>query len=696
MSVRAPLNIIRAARLSSRAPFHILLSAWLLGSALQAGQEASASKKWLDEDVAYIITPRERQVFEKLQTPREKEIFIEAFWKQRDPTPGTPENEFKEEHYRRLDYANRHFGRQSPLPGWKTDRGRIYIILGEPNDIQHFDNTAQTYPAEVWFYQGETEAGLPPAFNIVFFKEHGSGDYKLYSPTRDGPQALLAVQQAGAGNTAAAFRKLKELEPSLALVSLSLIPGEQSAYFARPSLSSDLLIQQVESSPAKLVRDAYAEKLLRYKDVIDVEYSANYMDSDSLVKVLRASPGLYCVHYSIEPATLSVNQYGSKYSTTLSLNGILKDPSGKVIHQFDKTFTLNFDEAEIERIRKQPYAVYDVFPVIPGTFELSVMLKNEVSKAFTSLERTIVVPPEGSGTWLTPLILGYQATTAKTGDDKLRPFRLGDVDVLAQAGRVFLRSDRLVLAFQVLGLPHDRQSEAEIHYGIFRDSETVSSFVRGAAQYPGFPNVVEPVALSGFPPAHYRVRVAVRIGGREIAASEDEFDLTSQEKMPRPWIYSRFLPGLDDPLYGFLIGNELYNTGKYAEARARLEEAFKKKPDSLDFAFALARTDMALEDSAQAEARLLPFLNAAPPPHQEFFLLLASACSKTGHSEKAVKVLEQGISLHGVSTGFLNLLGECHLRLRNREEARKAWAKSLELNPDQPDVRRALAGLERR
>jgi GWxTD domain-containing protein len=680
--------------MSSRVSLNVLLAVWLLGSGLQAGQEAS--KKWLEEDVVYIIAPRERQVFEKLRTAREKDIFIEAFWKQRDPTPGTPENEFKEEHYRRIDHANRYFGRQSPLPGWKTDRGRIHIILGEPNDIQKFDNTAETYPAEVWFYQGKTESGLPPAFNIVFFKEHGSGDYKLYSPTRDGPQALLAVHQAGAENVAAAFRKLKELEPALAQVSLSLIPGEQSAYFARPSLSSDLLIQQVESLPAKLVRDAYAEKLLRYKDVIDVEYSANYMDSDSLVKVLRASPGLYCVHYSVEPATLSVNQYGSRYSTTLSLNGILKDLSGKVIYQFDKTFSLNFEEAEMARIRQQPYAVYDVFPVIPGTFELSVLLKNEVSKAFTSLERTLVVPPEGSGTWLTPLILGYQATKAGTGDDRLRPFRLGVTDILAQAGRVFLKSDQLVLAFQVLGLPRDRQGEAEIHYGILRDSETVASFVRGAAQYADFPNVIEPVALSGLPPAHYRVRVAVRVGGREIAASEDEFDLASQEKMPRPWVYSRFLPGLGDPLYGFLTGNQLYSSGKYEEARARLEEAFKKKPDSQDFAFALARTDMALQDYAKAEARLLPFLSAAPAPHHEFFLLLASACSRIGQWGKAVKILEQGISLHGVSTGFLNLLGECHLRLGNREEARRAWVKSLELNPDQPDVQRAIAALQRR
>src|SRR4030042_6856184 len=96
-------------------------------------------QQWLDEEVVYIISSLEREVFLKLLTDRERDLFIEAFWKHRDPTLSTPENEFKSEHYRRIQYANHFFGRQGPRPGWKTDRGRIYIILGEPNDIQRFE-----------------------------------------------------------------------------------------------------------------------------------------------------------------------------------------------------------------------------------------------------------------------------------------------------------------------------------------------------------------------------------------------------------------------------------------------------------------------------------------------------------------------------------------------------------------------------
>jgi GWxTD domain-containing protein len=651
-------------------------------------------KKWLEEEVVYIISPLEKQVFEKLQTDRERDLFIEAFWRQRDPTSGTAENEFKTEHFKRINYANYYLGRQSPLPGWRTDRGRIYIILGEPNDIQHFESGQETYPAEVWFYQNKAEVGLPAGFNIVFFKEHGTGDYKLYSPTRDGPQAFLASYLGGPEDVAAAYRKLRELEPNLALVSLSLIPGEDSTAFGRPSLSSDLLLQQVESLPEKTIRDQYAQKFLQYKDIVEVEYSANYVDSDSLVKILKASPDAACVHYSIEPANLSVSQYGDKFSTTLTLNGSVKDEAGKVIYQFDKTLPISFGEEELKSISRRPYAIYDVFPLIPGSYDLSVLIKNEVSKEFSSLERKLIIPPEEAKAWVTPLLLGYKTEKVEAGRNRLKPFQIGGVSVLAQANRTFTKSDELVLAFQVWGLAQSLRDEAEIVFTFLKDAQTVKSFSRTAAAFPGFPDVVEPVALSEFIPAHYQVQVSVRSGGQEIAAGQDEFDITPLEKMARPWVYSKIMPDIADPIYPFLAGNQLFNSGRYQEARLKLEEAFKKKPEDADYALALARADMTLQDYSRVETLLLPFFGQAKPPRYEMFVVLANAHHRKGEWDKALKVLEQGISHYGLNTGFLNLRGECYLRLGNKTEALRAWEKSLELNPDQPDVQKAVIALK--
>src|ERR1051326_4408069 len=121
-------------------------------------------KKWLDEDVRWIITDEELSAFKKLQNNAERDTFIEGFWQRRDPTPDTAENEYKEEHYRRIAYANEHFA--AGMPGWRTDRGRMYIMYGPPTSIDSHPmggpyqrpadeggGQTETFPFEVWRYR---------------------------------------------------------------------------------------------------------------------------------------------------------------------------------------------------------------------------------------------------------------------------------------------------------------------------------------------------------------------------------------------------------------------------------------------------------------------------------------------------------------------------------------------------------------
>ena len=112
---------------------------------------ASPYQKWLDEEVVYIISDDERRAFSRLRTDDERQKFIEQFWLRRDPTPGTEENEMKEEHYRRIAFANDHFAES--IPGWKTDRGAIYIKYGPPDAIDSHGATPATYPYEMWRYR---------------------------------------------------------------------------------------------------------------------------------------------------------------------------------------------------------------------------------------------------------------------------------------------------------------------------------------------------------------------------------------------------------------------------------------------------------------------------------------------------------------------------------------------------------------
>jgi len=231
-------------------------------------------KKWIEEEVVYIITPKEREVFYQLETDAQRDRFIEEFWRQRDPTPGTPRNEFKEEHYRRIEYANKWFGKGTPIPGWKTDRGRVYIILGEPIYRQSFTGQ-EIFPIELWFYHGDVSKGFPPFYYILFFKREGSGDYVLYSPLKDGPNKLcpatsheswdpyrprtsrerresffgggaLKDQQIGGP----AYAILARVSYVLAQASLSLIPGGT----VNNPIESEKLLGNINTFPQKKSR----------------------------------------------------------------------------------------------------------------------------------------------------------------------------------------------------------------------------------------------------------------------------------------------------------------------------------------------------------------------------------------------------------------------------------------------------------
>ncbi|MBE3125318.1 MAG: GWxTD domain-containing protein, partial [Acidobacteria bacterium] len=488
--------------------FILLFGALLVAPAASAGEKGQKPKlpenyrKWLDEEVVYIIAPLERDVFLKLQTDRERDLFIEAFWKQRDPTPGDAENEFKTEHYRRIDHANRYLGRDAPRPGWKTDRGRIYIILGEAGDIQRFEGKSSTYDAEVWFYQGKTDMGLPAGFNLVFFKDGGHGEYKLYSPVGDGPQALLAGYFGGPDYTRA-YEKLREVEPALAAVSLSLVPGETGAVYGRPSMSSDLLIQRIESAPARGVEAKYAQKFLQYKDLVEVEYTANYLDSDSIIRVFRDPSGLTFVHYAVEPRRLSVNQYESRYYTTLKVNGRVTTADGRLVHQFDKTVSLDMTAEQMREASGAPFDFQDLFPLLGGDYSLSVLIKNEASKEFTSVEQALRIPQGGAAVQLTQPLLGYKVVRLEPAERRMKAFRVGPFQIYCQPNRVFTRKETLAVLFQINNLADEVAARGEVRVEFLKDGQPFRDIRRKPSDYPELPNVLEEVPLADFPPAHY-------------------------------------------------------------------------------------------------------------------------------------------------------------------------------------------------
>ncbi len=646
-------------------------------------------RKWLDEEVVYIITPVEREIFLKLRTDRERGLFIEAFWKHRDPVPETEENEFKSEHYRRIEYVNRYFGRESPKPGWKTDRGRFYIILGPPNDIQRIDSKSEVYDTEIWFYQGKTDLGLPPGFNVLFFREKGTGEFRLYSPTNDGPQALLTGYWGDQADYMAAYQKLREVDPTLANVSLSLIPGEENTQLGRPSLSSDLLLRQIELTPRRMVEDKYARKFFEYKDLVEVEYSANYLDSDYLVKVLKSPAGFYLIHYTLEPKRLSVNQYDNRFATNLKLNGTLSTLDGKIVYQFEKTYPVQMNEAQMKERQNLPVAIYDVLPCVPGDYKLSVLVKNEASREFTSLEQTIRIPGKG-GVEMSAPILAYKVSPAESAGGRVKAFLVGGNQLYLQAGRVFTARDELAVVLQLYGLTPALRDKGSLRFQFVKDTETFREKVIPLTEILTLPEVMQIFSLSDFPPAHYFLNVSLMVEGREQVVTREEFDLTFLENLPRPWILSRVLPPLDNPYYGHILGTQLYNLGRLSEARTVLEQALAAEPQNEELSRQLAQVCIDQREFTRAVGLVEKFIAGEKQAAYETYLVAGRAYFHLGEYQKALDALDRAVNVHGTNITLLNLIGDCYLGLGKKAEAVAVWEKSLEIMPDQPEIRKKL------
>ncbi|MGB7297555.1 MAG: GWxTD domain-containing protein [Candidatus Aminicenantales bacterium] len=671
-----------------------------------AGQKKAETKLpeqyriWLEEEVIYIITKTERDVFRKLETDKERDIFVEAFWKHRDPTPGTPQNEFKDEHYKRIKYANEYFGRGTPRPGWMTDQGRIHIILGPPRNIEDFTEINGVHPVRIWAYDGDPAYGLPTGFNIIFFKKHGMGEFVLYSPVDDGPESLLA--DWGTGLTAeymqessrqlSAIQQLAKLAPNLAYQTLSLIPGERPAS-GTVSLASTRLLGNVFSYPTKKVEDTYAEALLKYKDVIEVDYSANYIASDSSLYVIKDETGHFLVHYSVEPRKISVDSYGDKYSAHYELDGRVSDVDGNTIFQYMKEFPLSFSGPEIEDLGAKSLAIQDLFPLVPGTYKFDLLLKNTVSKEFTTFEGTIRIPEENALPAITPPVLGYKLEKSASPAAEHIPFRVKAGQLLTPARKTFTRKENLVVFFQILGLSPELRSAGQLKYEIFRQDALFSSRTENLNGYPSAPDFLEVFPLQDFPPDYYKIRVSVLdSSGVEFLAQDEDFEITAAPGIGRPLIVSKVIPASGAEEYDYEVGLQLLNLKRNKDALVFLEKTYARNPEQLRYALGLSQC-LFIEGQFQRVRDILsPWRGEKATDLVLYFL--GKSVHSLGRLDEAIADYSDYLSRFGLNLEILNLLGTAHFQKGNAAEALRVWKRSLEINPGQENIKKLVQSLE--
>ena len=440
--------------------FLLLVASFPLSSTLSArtGNQAKnlppAYKHWFEAEVPYIITAVEQKNFLALTTDAERDSFIDSFWRVRNPAPGSAGNLYKEEHYRRLTYSNENFGDPRYEDGWRTDRGRMYIILGPPKQRAQHQESANVRPLEIWFYQAETPA-LPPYFYLLFYKRSAGEEYKLYSPINDGPVRLCSTGESRNDPVMALSIIRKSLGAEVARTAVSLLPGEHASLDSfDPTMESDTLLNKIDGLPDNPIT---IERLEANRMRERVTSSLFLGDNDTTLSYesFRDESGRITLSYLLsmkfaDQRLVGTRKDGSNYYD-LTLRTDVTNATGKIAYTQEDQLTGNLTPPQAEVARKKRFGAEARLPLTPGNYTIVSTLTNNIDKIAVRQSSVVTVPALGRQGLLLSGLLAYRAPAAVPDPHNQLPFSgshfrftpLGAQNVYVHQG------EKLPLVFQV-------------------------------------------------------------------------------------------------------------------------------------------------------------------------------------------------------------------------------------------------------
>jgi GWxTD domain-containing protein len=683
----------------------------LVGLALLAALPASGQKtnvkdlaprfqQWLDL-VAYHIQPVEKDVFLKLTSDRDRDVFVETFWKQRDPTPGTPENEYRDELVKRFKYCNEFYGRATTREGWKTDMGRFHMILGPPASVEHFEATIGLVPCYSWSYYGDSRRDLPPQFYLLFYQRGGVGEFKLYDPVTDGPTRLLLDQRTieDPFDYETLYEKIKDLAPTLAEIAITRIPGEYN-YDLSPSPRNAMLLADIMESPKKDVNPSYATHFLNYKGLVSTDYLTNYVESSTTTALIEDPvTGLRFLHFTMVPSEVNVDLYEpkSQFYCNFQINISLRR-GNDIVFQYSRDFPLYFPEDSWDRVKANGLAIEDSFPVAEGRYDLSVLLTNTVGKQFSLLEQPLDVPPAKAGPSIEGPFIGYKYETYQR--DVHIPFKVLDKKLVVDPKKTFASGDAVAVLFNVLNpTPALTQNgEARIVVRGFREANPVRKTYTVKLDAPVVGKTLSipyTIPAGELEPDYYEITVVLAgPGGEVLDEKRDQITISPAAAIGHPIANAKGVPVANQFLFRYMVGEQLEKTGRPDAAAAFYEEAFRLRPEYADGVVRYA--NFLVKTGAYGQALEIAE-SLRKDEKRQFVLRLIRGQALLGQEkyEEALTELLQANKLYNSETAVLNALGKCYVKLGRKTEASDAFNASLKLNPDQPDIAKMLAEIKR-
>jgi GWxTD domain-containing protein len=486
-----------------------------------------AYKDWLEKDVLYIITDEEKKAFKKLQTDEERERFIEEFWRRRDPDPDTDENEFKEEYYERVAYANEHYA--SGVPGWKTDRGRIYIMYGKPDELETHPmggayerpsseggGSTTTYPFETWFYR--YLAGVGSGIEIEFVDPTGSGEYRI-ARNPDEKDALLNIP--GAGLTLS-----EQLGLTTKADRVQNIGGIGNTNYQRESDSPFSRLQ--------LLADLSRPPQVKYTELQGItstpQIEDNPLNFDLRVDFFRQSDDRVITAFTIQADNkdLVFQDSGGLQQARMNIFAKITSVAGKRTAVFEDPVVTTATTEELSSAKDRKSAYQKALPLAPGTYKVDVVVRDVTSGATGIVHKGFTVPKYDP----TKLSTSTLVLAAKLEDIGNQPavgqFIIGQAKVIPNVAGVYHRGDAIGVYMQIYNAGIDQTTlrpSVDVEYALTKGGKDVG---RQKEDWTGIGNSGQRLTLArlidsrGLPPGEYELQIHIRdhVSGQELTPSQ--------------------------------------------------------------------------------------------------------------------------------------------------------------------------------
>jgi len=500
------------------------------------GDQAEYYKKWLEEDVLYIITDEEKSTFKKLSTDEERESFIEQFWARRNPDPRSPYNEFKEEHYRRIAYANQHFA--SGIPGWRTDRGRIYIMYGKPDEIESHPTggyyarptwegggSTTTYPFEKWWYRHID--GVEDDVEIEFVDNSMSGEYRM-TMNPDDKDALLHVP--GVGLTLAEELGLSDKSDRPAFNPGNL--NSHEGFYAPPAKYTPFARMErffaLQRPPEIKFEDL--------KSIVTTSISYDTLPFDVRTDYIKLSSDKILVPISIELSNkdLEFKRELDFNRAKVNVYGIVTSLTNRIMAEWEDEIVSDFSDESFDVGKNRRSAYQKIVSLPPGQrYKLDLVLQDTNNTNTGTLSVGLNVPkyPDKEGLQTSTIILANSVSSAPMNVDQLDQFVLGDMKVIPNVKADYVPGEYLVAYMQIYDMQIDQTSQKpslDITFLIKEKDkvvEEIKATPENAQQFFYGPRVVllGKIPLKETTAGKYTLEIRVRdnIANRTISTSAD-------------------------------------------------------------------------------------------------------------------------------------------------------------------------------